>query len=275
MGIKEDLQQTPLWQKIVLVFLTLVLILGGLKNYVIKDKPRQVKQLKRDLRRIESDLINKKSAAEDYEFVLKQQTDLQDQVAKKLPSLKRTLALLGQLIQNGSAIDISFTLVEPGQMLDQGGYGKLPLNLKVHGSLNNIGAFIRMLENSQLRSEYQGLSIRQIGEADYQADMSLLFLVSKTSGGAEDDLAEIAPPTPSAKVARQQTAAKPKANTKKPSGLVLSGFWNGKTKKAFINDKLVSAGQGINGYTVSAINIHEKNVILIKGNEKKILQMKE
>ena len=219
MGFKEDFENTPLWQKIVLGLLAVVLVFGGLKNYVIKDKPRQVKQLRRKVRRIEGDIFNKKTTAQDYALVLKQHATLQSQISEHLPGLQEMVALLSELIATAESRKISFTLVQPGSLVDESAYWQFPVTLNVQGRMPNIAGFLSQLEQSMAKNAIRTLDVRHLKQDLYQADIFLATLVSKETEGRKLPPVALAVP-PSSTSPPQRVIPSP---VRKTAPLVLDG----------------------------------------------------
>ncbi|MFC1478592.1 type 4a pilus biogenesis protein PilO [Candidatus Margulisiibacteriota bacterium] len=270
MSFIDDLQTAPIWQKLVLIILTAVICLGLLKNYVFKDKPLQIKQLKRKIRVIEGDINNQRIIAEDYEFMLKKHAELQAEVSEKLPSLKDALTIIGRLISTAESWNINIALVQPGELVDESVYWILPLDLKVQGSLPGLASFIKLVESDALQSYYKTLNINNIGQGQYQADISLQVLAAK--GKADSAKLSVPLVVPMQKTTTKKTG-RAVAGTK--PAFEVNGFWGGTQQGVFINDKLVFIGDDINGYKVMEINSGKGIVTIKKGRTKKVLKMKK
>ncbi|MFH1428793.1 MAG: type 4a pilus biogenesis protein PilO [Candidatus Margulisiibacteriota bacterium] len=270
MSFVDDIQTSPPWQKAVLAILAVVICLGLLKNYVLKDKPLQIKQLKHKIRMIEGDINNQRILAGDYELMLKKHADFQAEISKKLPSLKDALNIIGSLISTAGTREINITLVQPGELIDESLYWLLPLDLQVQGSLSGLTSFIKLIEGDALQSYYKTLDINSIGQGQYQANISLQVMAAKGKADSLKPSMPLVVPIP-------ETIVKKPSSVAAVSGpaLVVNGFWGGTQQGVFINDKLVFIGDDIDGYKVAEINSEKDTVTLIKGNTKRVLTMKK
>jgi Tfp pilus assembly protein PilO len=274
MGVVEDFQGAPAWQRMTIVILGLLLFFGGLKNYVIKDKPREIRKLHRQIRTISRDLVNKKAAADDLEFVQEEFAHVQTQISRVLPSMKTTMVRLGDLVAEGKAQDMTFSLMEPGTLIDEVAYWHVPVRLQCDGSLPALLAFVRRVETSAFRGNINYFSIH-LNDADpqhrYRLQLTATAMASKDSG--EDSVSMNVPVMPivSAKSTEKIHPAHKKP-PKKVAPLHLDGFWQGASDGAFISGKYVHLGGKINGYSVVSISPESGRVILKNKNKRVVLR---
>lgn len=267
MSLASDFQTSPLWQKIVLIILAIFLVVGLLKNYVIQDKPQQIRQLQRKINKMDRDIKSQEIVAAEFDLVQRKYEEMQSGITEELPSLKTVLANLGYLISQGSASKINFTLVQPNLIIEEANFRKLPVTLKVRGELQPLAQFLKQIETSSLKSNVAKLEIGRITDGTYEASIELFILTSKSDSAEADDLQIMPKPTP---VTVPRVQAKPKPVVVSPKWVV-SGFWNGAQKGVFINNKLLKLGELVNGYRITDINSQEGRVTLIHNGKIKIL----
>jgi Tfp pilus assembly protein PilO len=276
MSITDDFQSAPVWQKILLGLLGVVLAWGFVKQTWIKDKPRQIRTLQRNIRMMEKDFVNQKAAADDYEIVLKEYAQWQSKIADHLPSLKRALSTVSELLAEAESRSVAFTLVEPGTLRDELAYWILPIALEFQGPLPSVTAFLRSIEISLPTSKADFFSLSQKGDRLYGIRLNLAILASKEAGGGEAALGPVSipviPETSTSPKPPQKTVVKPRSSQ---ATLVLRGFWTGTRQGALINDRFVRLGESIQTYRVTQVDPSGGKVVLKRGAVTKILRLSQ
>ena len=270
MAIQDDLANAPIWQKIILAVLTIAIVYGGLKNYVIKDKPHQLKQLKKKVKRLEQNIKSQQSFANNYEITRKRYEEIAGNLSSDLPSLKTVNTFISHLISVASELQVNVTKVQPQEVIVEITYWQLPVDLIAQGSLSSLVRFIRNIELSIMKSTMTKLQINRMSEGLYQLEISLLINTSTTE---ESSISADQLYTP--KIRNSQATLKKPTPIKRVKRLTLSGFWTGKKQGAFINGELVDIGDKVMGYQVIAIDSVNGSVLLQKNGKRKMLTLKD
>ena len=273
--MENDVLNAPLWQKIVAFVLVVFAAAWLLYSYVYKPKLQDLSHYQKTLLSVEMEL--KSILGEDV--ILKngdraQIRALEEELRKlsrKIPTEKEVPYLIGKFITEiGQGLNVDYNYIEPQKIVSEGKYSRVPLKVEFTTDLPSFYSYLSQLKNLPSTVRVDNLSLAKTGEDILTVSMQLSAFVVP---GKAPRSRELAGRNPSY---YKNPFIDPKTVEKDPDdeeGLVLQGFWKGKTTKAFINNNIVAQGDTINGYNV--ISIYNNKVVLTKGGKSYTLTLKD
>jgi len=253
------------WQNLVIGALIILALIYGTYNYLYKPKLKDISNLKSSLKLIESEiktldggylLIKDVNAAKS---VLSQELD---EISKKIPSETQTPYLINNFISIvGKGLNIDYNLIQPGDLVQEQKYKRLPLNVEFEGDYADLNAYLAQLKRLPVTIRVDSMALHQIPEKNKLAvNMALSAFVMP--GGAEKPPAKV---TGYSYMFDPFYAERGKGEGTKPAGikgLSYSGYFAGKEIKAIINDEVLKAGDSIEGFKI--LKIYKNKVVLAK-----------
>ncbi len=134
------------WElKVAALAAALAVVTGATYFFFISDLQGQIEAQKAQVRRLEDELIQKQSIANNLAEYRRQKELLEqrlDESRSELPNDASIDELLAQLSQAGAQAGIELTSVEPGtESRESGFYSKIPVKLAVTGNYGAIASF--------------------------------------------------------------------------------------------------------------------------------------
>jgi len=270
--------------KIVTLFLALILGIISFKVTIIP-KAENISLLQQTLKKIDRQInsifgeeVTLRGGAQQQEKILSQLEKLSAQI----PSEKDIPRIMDDVVTRAAKdLKIDFQLIEPQPLQTEGNYKRLPLKLILRSNYYDFISYLTQLSELSTIISIDSLKLLKSAEEPdrIEAEMSLSLFVMPYAPGEKMPVEKaVAPPSividPFTKKVEAGLEKKlaVKAKQAYESALKLQGIWKGRQISAFINGKLVKAGDSINGYTVSRIK--DKEVVLTKKGKQYILTLK-
>jgi len=270
--------------KIVTLFLALILGIVSFRVTVIP-KAESISLLQQTLKKIDRQInaifgeeVTLRGGAEQQEKILSQLEKLSAQI----PSEKDIPRIMDDVVTRAAKeLKIDFQLIEPQPLQTEGNYKRLPLKLILRSNYYDFISYLTQLSELSTIISIDSLKLLKSAEEPdrIEVEMSLsLFVMPYAPGEKMPAEKAVAPPSividPFTKKAEAGLEKKLAVQARQAyeRALKLQGIWKGKEISAFINGKLVKAGDSINGYTVSRIK--DKEVVLTKKGKQYILTLK-
>ncbi len=254
MQFVSDWQVAPLWQKVLLVFIGLLLIVLFFKETFILKPYRKIREVRVQYQNLDQQIKTAKLLLNDEKVVAENLGKAQKLFTEQIPAKKDIGPWLNQLTQGLLKLELLQPLndeVKTQSVFSQGTY-----HIELTGSRKNFEQFLSKTLSSSFHPEIKKLELRQVSGEGYRYLLDLNILISKT-------------------VTQARLYAKPAMTSAiaSPAVPVLQGFWNGETPKALINGQLVGIGDYVGNHHVLQIKPNEKFVILEKDSKTLRLQL--
>ena len=258
----DDLLNAPLWQKIVAVVLIVGVVVWGYYNFLYKPKVKKIESLKKQLHTVELEL----KLVAPPEMILKKGVDVRDlikieldELMKKIPTEKEVPYIIKDLVTEvGKGLNIDYNLIKPGAVKPEGKYKRLPLTVDFFGDYSDLNLYLKELKKLPATIRIDKLNLNRTSkppEIQVKMVMSAFVMPGGTSKKGEfraERKAYLFDPFFKLEVGKSETTKSEK------QGYELQGIWYGeKVKRAFINNKVLSIGDKIDGFIVSRITKEE------------------
>jgi len=268
-----------------LVTLGLILILGFVSYRVfIIPKAQGVRLLRQTIKKVDQQIASLfgeevvlKGGLEQQEALMKQLEEL----ASKVPSERDLPRIMDEVItQATKGLDIDFKFIEPQEVIPKGNYKKFPLKVVLVSSYFDFLAYLSQLSQISATVDIGNLSMKKGTDNPQMLETELtmyLFVLPAEAGEPQGKAQALAPTFQVDPFNRTQTSLGLKeilGEEKKESepAVRLQGIWKGREVRAFINNKIVKAGEAFEDYQVESIGA--KDVVLTKGGKRYTLKLK-
>ena len=267
-----------------IIALGLILVLGFISYRVfIVPKTTGIKTLRGTLKRIELQLsalfgeeVTLRGGAVQQEELLRQLEKLKTQI----PSEKDLPRVMDDIITKASeGLKIDYRLIEPQEIQVEGRYKKLPLKIKFVGNYYDFSSYLAQLLRLPTIITIDNLKLQRLIEEPEKLETEILMSAFVMGSEPGEPAGAAREKTPSSFLINPfgeggeeiKVAEKVKKKTAGPS-LKLQGIWKGKETRAFINGKIVRAGDLVDGYKV--VQIKDKAAVLTKEGKRYTLTLK-
>jgi len=275
-------------QEKIIKILTLILafVLGVLSIRIsVIPKTQDINLLQQTLKKIDLQInsifgeeVTLRGGAEQQEKILRQL----DKLSQQIPSEKDVPKIMDDVITKAAReLKIDFQLIEPQPLQAEGNYKRLPLKANFTSNYYDFISYLTQLSELSTIVNIDSLKMSRNLDDPNKIDIELLLSLYVMPYAAGEKIPPGKESVPSAIIIdpftkkieigpEKKMEFKPKKAYNKE--LKLQGIWKGKEVSAFINGKIVKAGDSINGYTVS--QIRGKEVVLTKKGKPYILKVK-
>jgi Tfp pilus assembly protein PilO len=257
---------------LMIVVIALVLCYGTY-TYVYKPKMNEINNLTGSLRMINLEIRSEKGG----DMLLKDPNQARDllqqslaEIAKRVPSETDVPYILHNFVSIvGKNLSVSYNLIQPGNVVDESNYKRLPLRIEMETDYGNLNAFLSQLKNLPVTARVDELTLTKVPLSDRLSVAINLSMFLMPGGSARPD---VPPPImgrvydPFYMAADKPLVANESRKIESSTGLKYSGYWIGREFRAIINDTVVKAGEKVLGYTV--VKISKEKVVVSK--DKKI-----
>lgn len=279
-----DTSKINKFENLVAFVLIVAICAFGCYQFLIRPKIREINSLNNSLRMIDSEIRSEQGgemATKDVEtaraMVQKQLAD----IAAKVPGEVDSPYLINNFIAVvGKGLNIDYDLIQPGEIVPEGKYKRLPLKVEFEGSYTNLNNYLAQLKNLPVTIRVDDMDLHQLGDVDklsVRMDLSAFVM----PGGTERPDIPIPPVSkangnvffknPFAIKAVQPTKEVSQLKLEAKTPLKYTGYWIGKTVHAFVDDEVVKEGDVIEGYRVS--KIYKDRVIVTKNKNSYIVPL--
>lgn len=239
---------------------------------LIKPKLREINSLTNSLRLIDSEIRSEQGgelALKDVEtsraLVQKQLAD----IAARVPGEVESPYLINNFISVvGKGLNIDYNLIQPGEIVQEDRYKRLPLRVEFEGSYGNLNLYLSQLKKLPVTIRVDSMDLHQLGDTDklsVRMDLSAFVM----AGGTErpDIKSEGAPvqKNPFLVHYAPATSESRQLRLEAPTSLKYTGYWMGQIMHAFLDDNVVKEGDTIQGFKV--VKIYKDRVILTKNKK--------
>jgi len=145
MALIDRVEQIPPKQRVLLLGLIIVGLVGGFWQFVYKDKQEQITVLESRLTKLNSELQDLRAIQKKLEEFKGMIAELEAQLEvaqAQLPRQKDIPKLLNDISEFGKSSGMEFTSFRPSREVSKGFYAEVPINLVINGPFHNIATFI-------------------------------------------------------------------------------------------------------------------------------------
>lgn len=262
------------YQNILAGVLVALILAYGSYTYIYKPKIKEIDNLKSSLQMINNEI---KSIPGGDQFLkdipgakaaLKKEND---ELSNKIPPETSSPYLINNFISAvGKGLNIDYNLIQPGAIVQEQKYKRLPLNLDFESPYADLNAYLLQLKGLPVTIRVDKLGVHKLaGTRKLSVQMSLSAFVMPGGApkpeGVVKGYSSLFDPFFAqriSKVAAKGGTAVPRTGLQ---GIKYSGYWMDKDMFAIINDESVKAGQSIMGYQVQ--RIYKDRVVLRKNGK--------
>jgi Tfp pilus assembly protein PilO len=264
------------YQNLIISILIFSFLVYGTYNYIYKPKIKEINSIKTTLKLIDSEIKmfpGGEQLLQDLEgarvMIKRELSDM----AKKIPSETETPYLINNYISTvGKGLNIDYNLIQPGEIVPEQKYKRLPLKVEFDGNYANLNIYLSQLKGLPMTIRIDNMDLKKLAGTNKLSVRMILsaFVLPGGSGkpaGEKKAYPYIYDPF--------NIATKKSVEFKLEGiqGLSYSGYFIGKKMKAIINDEMLETGQSINGFKV--IKIYKDRVVISKDNRFYELALKE
>jgi len=256
-----------------LIFVVIILALCfGAYNFIYKPTIKDINNLESSLKLIDSEIklieggnLMFKSVPEARAMIKK---DL-DALSQKMPQETDAPYVVNKFISIvGKGLNIDYNLIQPGAIVAEENYKRLPLNVEFEGDYANLNTYLAQLKNLPVTIRVDNMDIHKQGETG-KLGIKIGLSAFMLPGGTEKPAAAV-PSKPSYSYGfdpfHLPVESKPATKTESAvAGLRYSGYWQGAQMEAIINDDIYSAGQTVRGFKV--MKVYKDRVVLEKSGK--------
>jgi len=257
------------WQNTIAAILAVLVLLYGTYAYIYRPKIKEINSLINSLKLINTEIRTIPGG----ELLLKDIKGAKSMLQEELNSLYQKIPYESQipyLIYNfisivGKGLNIDYNLIQPGDLMQEQKYKKLPLKIEFEGDYANLNTYLAQLKSLPVTIRVDSMDLHRMG-SNKKLSVNLVLSTFVMPGGVEK---------PSAKPTDTNYLSDPFFKVKKRvireglfegvQGLKYSGYWMGKELKAIINDETYKVGNTIKGYTV--VKIYRDRVMIRKNGK--------
>lgn len=274
-------------ERLVVVLLGVVVLTSAYVNFIYKPQQSRINVLRSQLRSLRSKIL---ALNAQMPSVRQEKTSLDTEMqslveAKRklsvleagLPTQTKIPALLGELVNLADEFNIDFVSIKPQAIKSEGGYSTLSIEMKFNSGFSDLVNYLHRLENIEQFLNTASIKMEKLKD-NFDANANSTLVLSTylgESASLTQDLGRIKE-LPKVELAKDPftTPALAAAARTAESDLALSGIiWKGPQPTAIINDKVVKAGDEINGFIIK--EIVENFVVLHKGQLKRVLMLEQ
>ncbi len=272
-----------------LITLALIVVLGIISYRIfIVPKSKGIKSLRETLSKIERQV----NAIFGEEVTLRGGTVQQEEILRQLEKFKEQIPserdlprVADEIITRSSrGLDIDYQSIEPQEMVPEGKYKRFPLKIGFTSNYPDFVSYLTQLSQLPVIVVVDNLSLKRMAEGADKLEIALelsAFVVPAQPGekGAVETktlpallVNPFAAETEIEKISAEGMAKTVKKTVPKQPDLSLQGIWKGKEITAFVNGKMVKAGDSVGGYTVQ--EIQDNKIVLTKNGKQYTLTLK-
>lgn len=167
----ENVGKLTKLQRLLISLAIFVALVGSFVYFMYLPKLEQIKNLAKELKRLEQKLASSKrmaAQAEVYRSKMKAAEDRFQTALKALPEKKEIPSLLTNISRSGQSSGLEFLLFQPQDNVPKEFYAEIPVAIQVEGNYHNVATFFaKVAQLSRI------VNIRNIHVASKSGDLKL------------------------------------------------------------------------------------------------------